>query len=111
MKICYKLWLENEQGKAFGEGPCDILKRVQRTGSLRQASFEIKMSYSQAWNLIRSLEKKLGFKLLKRQIGGAEGGGSELTEDAIKLIEKYRRFYQLAQQQINQIYQNVFEQK
>ena len=57
MKINYKFWLENEKGKVYGDGPFDILNRVKRTGSLRQAAFEINMSYSQAWNLIRGLEK------------------------------------------------------
>ncbi len=108
MKIRYKFWLENEEGKIFGDGPYDILNRVKRTGSLRQAAFEINMSYSQAWNLIRVLEKKLGFKLLKRKIGGVEGGGSELTEEARVLQEKYKNFYEQAEKSINAIYQEMF---
>ena len=111
MKICYKFWLENEKGKAFGDGPFDILNRVQRTGSLRQAAFEIKMSYSQAWNLIKDLEKKLGFKLLKRKVGGTEGGGSELTEEAIALRDKYHIFYQQAEHCISSIYQEIFKER
>jgi len=46
MKLNYKLWLEEEE-KIIGNGPCDILRRVERPGSLRKAA-EIKMSYSQA---------------------------------------------------------------
>lgn len=111
MKIYYKFWLENEKGKVFGDGPFDILNRVKRTGSLRQAALEIKMSYSQAWNLIRELEKKLGFKLLKRKIGGTEGGGSELTDEAIELQEKYYNFYQQAEVYIDSIYREIFEGK
>ncbi len=111
MKVHYKFWLENEKGKVFGDGPFDILNRIQKTGSLRQAALEIKMSYSQAWNLIRNLEKKLGFKLLKRKTGGIEGGGSELTEEAIKLQKKYNDFYQLAEAQIDSIYQEIFEEE
>ena len=111
MKICYKFWLENEKGKAFGDGPFDILNRIEKTGSLRQAALEISMSYSQAWNLIRDLEKKLGYKLLKRKVGGAEGGGSELTEEAISLQEKYNTFYRQVEEQINTIYQSVFKEK
>ena len=111
MKICYKFWLENEKGKAFGDGPFDILNRIEKTGSLRQAALEIRMSYSQAWNLIRDLEEKLGYKLLKRKVGGAEGGGSELTEEAISLQEKYNTFYRQVEEQINTIYQSVFKEK
>lgn len=108
MKLHYKLWLENEQGKVFGDGPLDILNRIERTGSLRQAALEINMSYSQAWNLIKDLEKKLGFKLLRRKIGGESGGGSDLTERARELRGKYLMFYEQAEQNINQIYENVF---
>ena len=111
MKVCYKIWIENKKGKIFGEGPFDILTRVNRTGSLRQSAFEIKMSYSQAWNLIRNLEKKLGYKLLKRKIGGERGGGSELTEKAVILMNKYRTLYIQAEKQINTIYEEIFENK
>ncbi|NMA91928.1 MAG: molybdenum-binding protein, partial [Firmicutes bacterium] len=32
-----KIWLERGGEKVFGDGPCDILQRVERTGSLRAA--------------------------------------------------------------------------
>lgn len=47
MKLNYKLWLEEEE-KIIGYGPCDILWRIERPGSLRKAAAKIKMSYSQA---------------------------------------------------------------
>ena len=37
MKVGYKIWLENN-GKAFGSGPCELLKGVQETSSLNQAA-------------------------------------------------------------------------
>ena len=52
-----KVWIEKDGEKVFGEWPCDILKRIKRTGSLRMAASEINMSYSQAWQLINNLEK------------------------------------------------------
>lgn len=76
LKLSYKIWLTTT-GKAFGKGPCEILKRVERTGSLKGAAKEMGMSYSHAWNLIKRLERELGFKLLLFQVGGESGGGSE----------------------------------
>lgn len=111
MKLRYKIWLENEKGKVFGYGPFDILTRVEKTGSLRQAALEINMSYSQAWNLIKGLERRLGFNLLKRKVGGEKGGGSYLTEQAINLRDKYKIFYEQVEQNINLIYQQVFNEK
>jgi len=87
-----KLWLEKDGEKVFGDGPCDILQRIERTGSLRMAAAEINMSYSQAWKLINKLEKKLGFKLLEKKTGGKEGGGSTLTEQAKQLTMRYTFF-------------------
>ncbi|NLW07138.1 MAG: LysR family transcriptional regulator, partial [Clostridia bacterium] len=75
MKLRYKIWLEND-GKVFGDGPYDLLSRVDKLGSLRAAAREINMSYSQAWELVNGLEQRLGFKLLRREVGGSRGGGS-----------------------------------
>jgi len=55
LKLRYKIWIEKDEEKIFGDGPLDILQRVERTGSLRQAAVEINMSYSHAWNLMNDL--------------------------------------------------------
>jgi len=109
LKLRYKIWLEKNGGKAFGDGPLDILHRVERTGSLRQAAEEINMSYSQAWNLIKDLEKRLGFDLLKRKVGGEKGGGSELSEEAKELMMKFEIFHQRTDQSLNSLYNKIFK--
>jgi molybdate transport system regulatory protein len=58
MKVTYKVWLDQD-GKAFGNGPSELLKRVEKTGSLHQAANQMGMSYSKAWCLIRTLEESL----------------------------------------------------
>jgi molybdate transport system regulatory protein len=88
-KLKYKIWLETT-GKVFGQGPCDILLRIKRLGSLRAAAAEMGMSYSHAWKLIKGLEKRLGYKLLDSQVGGVSGGGAVLTPEARELIKRYR---------------------
>ncbi|RCW62350.1 winged helix-turn-helix domain-containing protein [Halanaerobium sp. ST460_2HS_T2] len=91
MRLNYKLWLEEDE-RLFGDGPCQILELVDQLGSLRQAAAEINMSYSQAWKLIKKLEKRLGFKLLNKKVGGSSGGGSELTEKGRILTESFSEF-------------------
>ena len=86
-----KVWLDRD-GKAFGDGPCRLLKGVERTGSLRQAAAEMHMSYNKAWLLLRALEERLGFALLERTVGGATGGGSWLTPEAQDLVHRYEAF-------------------
>ena len=109
LKLRYKIWLEKNEEKVFGEGPLDILLRVERTGSLRQAAEEINMSYSQAWNLIKDLEKRLEFNLLERKVGGERGGGSEITEEARKLMTKFKLFLEEADQSLNSLYKKIFK--
>ena len=102
------MWLERGDKKVFGDGPCDILQRVERTGSLRQAAAEINMSYSQAWRLIRTLEKELGCPLLIKKAGGERGGGSELTPQAGELIQCYQSFRNASRSALQEIFNAYF---
>ena len=111
LKLRYKIWIEKNGEKVFGDGPLDILYRVERTGSLRQAALEINMSYSQAWNLIKGLEERLGLKLLKRKVGGKRGGGSEITQEAGELMIKFKLFRGEADQSLNSLYKKIFKEK
>lgn len=109
MQLNYKLWLEEEQ-RLFGDGPCHILELVDQLGSLRQAAAEINMSYSQAWKLINKLEKRLGFKLLDKKIGGSSGGGSELTEKGRFLTKRFSAFRKEAQSYLKKLEEKYFDQ-
>jgi molybdate transport system regulatory protein len=99
-----KIWLESGGLKVFGDGPCDILQRVERTGSLRQTAAEINMSYSQAWKLINMIEENLGFPVLEKQAGGAGGGHSKLTGQAARLTMAYEQFRQEAEVNLKQLF-------
>ena len=74
MKVACKIWLDHN-GKVFGEGPYELLKRVEKTNSLHEAAHQMGMSYSKAWKLIQTMEKRLGFFLLDKKIGGLSGWG------------------------------------
>ena len=93
MKVGYKVWIDND-GKAFGEGPYQVLKGVEETGSLHQASMQLNMSYRKAWLMIQKMEKRLGFPLLERKVGGMSGGGSHITPEGKKFMKSYEGFRQ-----------------
>ncbi len=105
-----KIWLENKGDKVFGDGPWDLLKRVERLGSLRQAAAEINMSYSQAWHLISTLEKNLGYPLLAKKAGGAKGGYSVITSEGICILRAYDNFRREAQESLESLFEKHFEQ-
>jgi molybdate transport system regulatory protein len=108
MKVAYKVWLDNN-GKAFGEGPYQLLKRIRKTGSLHQAAMEMKMSYRKAWVTIHAIEEKLGFSLLERKIGGTSGGGSIITPSGLELMNHYEQFRKEVKKALEIIYHKHFE--
>ena len=107
MKIGYKIWLDHA-GKVFGDGPYELLRRVEKTKSLHQAAIQMGMSYSKAWRLIRTMEGKLGFILLERKAGGQSGGGSQVTPKAKTLMDRYELFRKEVKTTLERIYQRHF---
>jgi len=92
----FKFWLETDEGYVFGEGPFEILSKIQETGTLSGAVKVLKISYRQAWGMIKDIEKELGEPLLKTSKGGVSGGGgSELTEVSLALLDKYSKTKQV----------------
>ncbi len=107
MRVAYKIWIEKE-GKAFGKGPFQLLTLVGKTGSLLQAARSLEMSYQKAWVIIRNSEKRLGFPLLERRIGGVSGGGSQLTPAGKEFIKNYGRFQKEAGKKLNSVFHKYF---
>jgi len=91
MKVGYKVWIDND-GKAFGEGPYQVLKQIEQTGSLHKAAMDLNMSYRKAWLMLQAIEERLGFALLERKVGGLSGGGSHITPEGIKFLKSYEAF-------------------
>ena len=103
MKAVCKIWIDN-YGKAFGEGPYELLKRVGKTASLHEAAHQLGMSYSKAWKLIQTMEKRLGFALLDKKIGGLAGGGSHVTPEGEEFLKRYERFKKEATEAVEKVY-------
>ncbi len=107
MKVGYKVWLDNH-GKAFGDGPYELLRRVEKLMSLHRAASQMDMSYSKAWRLIQTLEERLGFALLVRKVGGPSGGGSRVTSRGKDLMSHYERFRRDVEKGLARIYDKHF---
>jgi molybdate transport system regulatory protein len=107
LKAACKIWLDND-GKAFGEGPYELLKGVEETSSLNRAAQRMGMSYSKAWNLIQLIEERLGFVLLEKKVGGPSGGGSQVTPRGKDLLQRYERFEAEARKALEKLYRKHF---
>ena len=87
----YAIRLEHKKkGTVLDPFKFRLLKSIHDTGSIKLAAAESGVSYRKAWGSIEETEKLIGFKLVNRQRGGAEGGRTTLTPDGIKLIESHK---------------------
>ena len=90
MKSVTKIIFTDDDGnKFFGEGPMQLLRAIERTGSLRAAAMEMEMAYSKANKLLKQAEANLGFPLTQRSTGGKDGGGSVLTSQGKRWLQQY----------------------
>ena len=93
MKALIKIQITDDNGmKFFGEGPCRLLRCVEKTGSLRAAAMEMEMAYSKASKLLKQAEENLGFSLTRRSTGGKDGGGSVLTPEGRQWLNQYEAY-------------------
>ena len=93
MRPVTKITFTDDNGiKFFGEGPCRLLRCVEKNGSLRAAAMEMEMAYSKASKLLKQAENNLGFPLTTRSAGGKDGGGSRLTPEGKRWLQQYEAY-------------------
>ena len=93
MRPVTKITFTDDNGiKFFGEGPCRLLRCVEKTGSLRSAAKEMEMAYSKASKILKQAETSLGFQLTRRSTGGKDGGGSILTTEGKRWLQQYEAY-------------------
>mgnify|MGYP002514517945 CR=1 FL=1 len=112
MKSVTKIVFTDDNGiKFFGEGPCRLLRCVEKTGSLRAAAMEMEMAYSKASKLLKQAESALGFPLTVRSTGGRDGGGSVLTPEGRQFLRQYEAYRDACRQANSRLYLEFFPQQ
>jgi molybdate transport system regulatory protein len=89
LNVRSKIWLEIDGKPVFGQGREELLRLIQKTDSINRSAKLMGIPYRKAWTYIDSMEKRLGFPLVNRLKGGAGGGESTLTPEAIALLQKF----------------------
>jgi len=89
LKATGKVWVENSEGKVIGPGRIELLERIQKSGSIRQAALQMSMSYRQAWQLIEHMNSQLKVPVVISYRGGKGGGHAEITPEGQKVIDQY----------------------
>ena len=63
-----------------------ILRGIAQSGSISQAARDVGVSYKAAWQAIDTLTNLAGAPLVERSVGGAGGGGAQITAAGAALL-------------------------
>ncbi len=85
-----------------------LLDMIHQTGSIQNACACMHISYSKGWKAVNTMERQLGFPVVRRTAGGAEGGGSSLTERGEELLSCYRGFHQKLSEEARRLFDQYF---
>jgi molybdate transport system regulatory protein len=83
----------------FGRGIVTLLEGIEKYGSINQATKAMDMAYSKAWKIINKTEEEFGVELISRE--GPHG--SQLTEEARKLLTLYHKMEEAARTAADQV--------
>lgn len=89
-----RIWLEGSDGTFLGYGRVVLLERIREHGSLAQAARSMEMSYKHAWDLLASMNRQAGCRLVETSRGGKSGGGARLTPAGEQAIVIFRRYHE-----------------
>ncbi len=92
MQAKANFWIEKEGQVVLSSWRVELLEAISETGSISAAASKMNISYRRAWDKIHESEERLGVKLVETQIGGVDGGGSQLTSAATDYIQRFHDF-------------------
>ena len=105
-----KLTLHGEE-RFFGPGICELLEKIDETGSIQAAAQQMHMSYTKAWKILNRAEKEMQKRLINRVNGGKNGGSSVLTEKGREAVRTYREMEKILKEESERLlagYSGVF---
>ena len=109
MNVSTRITITDDNGiKFFGEGPWQLLRGIEETGSLRSAALSMEMAYSKATRLLKQAEASLGFPLTTRTTGGRDGGGSRLTPGGKAWLDAYEAYRDTCIQANGELFRKFF---
>ncbi len=91
----------------LGPGKADLLDAIARTGSIRAAASELRMSYMRAWTLVRVMNAAFRSPLVEKIRGGSEQGGARLTKRGAAVLDIYRRMEDEARDAVGQAWRDL----
>jgi molybdate transport system regulatory protein len=79
---------------AVGPGKISLLQAIESTGSISSAARQCGMNYRRAQYLLETLTEATGSAVVTTVVGGATGGGAQLTATGQALVRTYSKLDQ-----------------
>ncbi len=105
LKLRSSQWIVDENDNIIiGKGRMEILDNIEKTGSINQASKNMKMSYKAVWSKIKSTEKHLNTKIVHAD----KKDGTCLSKEGKKLLEQYKLLKKKCIIEDDKIFKRIF---
>ena len=106
LKLRSSYWIVDEDGNIIiGKGRAEILKNIEKTGSINQAAKVMKMSYKGVWSKIKATEKHLKQSIVHTD----RKEGSRLTRQGKELLEQFKQLEKKCMAQDDIIFSKIFK--
>jgi len=94
VKCNFKIWLSSRDDEGIiGDGKWQILKAIEKHGSLTAATKALGITYRRTWSDLKKIEDYLGFALIEKVRGGRNGGQTTLTKKGRSLINAFDKLH------------------
>lgn len=90
VELKFTHWVFVDDVKFFGPGRLQLLHLIQETGSIAKAAKAMGMSYKKAWRMVDEMNTIGREPFVLARKGGQQGGGTELTPHALKVMKAYQ---------------------
>ncbi|MGD9580746.1 MAG: winged helix-turn-helix domain-containing protein [Vampirovibrionia bacterium] len=98
-----RFWLEKGDHTFLAAGRIDLLKQIEKTGSISAAAEAMGISYHHAWTMIDRMNELSPEPLISASTGGKGGGGTALTPTGKKILSRFDQIQTLFQELIAEI--------
>ncbi len=84
-----RFWIGRHDRNFLGKGRVELLKNIDKTGSISKAAKAMKMSYKAAWDAVDAMSNLAEHALVERVTGGRGGGGTRLTPYGKEVVKTF----------------------
>ena len=98
----FRIWFFKGEDKLLGKGRVELLELIKKTGSITNAAKEMRMTYRQAWQMVKEMNERATEILVEKHLGGKSGGGASITPKAEKLISSFYEIQEKVKNFINE---------